>query len=148
MVILLNRFITYAHLILLTGLQVSANPDANRLFEDLLSGYNKLVRPVNANNETLEVKFKLRLSQLLDVVSVFDWIVLYFYCHLYKIILVSYNVGFSAREKPNNDNECLVATCEDLLKVLSLIFMSYNLMTMNVIFKKNYRKLSNNRPFE
>lgn len=47
---------------------VSANPNANRLFEDLLSDYNKLVRPVNNNNETLEVSFKLKLSQLLDVV--------------------------------------------------------------------------------
>lgn len=47
----------------------SANPDANRLFEDLLSDYNKLVRPVNSNNETLKVSFKLKLSQLLDVVS-------------------------------------------------------------------------------
>ena len=44
-----------------------ANPDANRLFEDLLSDYNKLVRPVSNNSETLVVQFKLKLSQLLDV---------------------------------------------------------------------------------
>ena len=48
---------------------IHGNPDANRLFEDLLSDYNKLVRPVNNNSETLAVKFKLKLSQLLDVVN-------------------------------------------------------------------------------
>ena len=41
-----------------------ANPDANRLFEHLLADYNKLVRPVNNNSETLLVKFKLKLSQV------------------------------------------------------------------------------------
>uniref|UniRef100_A0A7E4US16 Acetylcholine receptor subunit alpha-type unc-63 n=1 Tax=Panagrellus redivivus TaxID=6233 RepID=A0A7E4US16_PANRE len=41
--------------------------DAARLFEDLLADYNKLVRPVNRNSDTLVVKFKLKLSQLLDV---------------------------------------------------------------------------------
>jgi hypothetical protein len=42
---------------------------AARLFEDLLADYNKLVRPVDENNATLVVRFKLKLSQLLDVVS-------------------------------------------------------------------------------
>ncbi|VDN58332.1 unnamed protein product [Dracunculus medinensis] len=45
----------------------SGNKDANRLFEDLLADYNKLVRPVDNNSETLIVRFKLKLSQLLDV---------------------------------------------------------------------------------
>nr|ACF60610.1 nicotinic acetylcholine receptor alpha subunit [Ancylostoma caninum] len=44
-----------------------ANRDANRLFEDLLADYNKLVRPVDNNSDTLVVRFKLKLSQLLDV---------------------------------------------------------------------------------
>ncbi|GMT30642.1 hypothetical protein PFISCL1PPCAC_21939, partial [Pristionchus fissidentatus] len=52
---------------LLCPLPAVANRDANRLFEDLLSDYNKLVRPVDNNTETLVVKFKLKLSQLLDV---------------------------------------------------------------------------------
>lgn len=47
---------------------VAANKDAARLFEDLLADYNKLVRPVDNNTATLVVKFKLKLSQLLDVV--------------------------------------------------------------------------------
>ncbi len=47
-----------------------ADSEATRLFEDLLSGYNKLIRPLTLRNKTapLEVKFKMRLSQLLDVV--------------------------------------------------------------------------------
>lgn len=49
--------------------EIEANPDAKRLFEDLTADYNKLVRPVMNDSDTLEVKFKLRLSQLLDVVS-------------------------------------------------------------------------------
>lgn len=50
---------------------IAANKDAARLFEDLLADYNKLVRPVDENNATLVVRFKLKLSQLLDVVSAF-----------------------------------------------------------------------------
>lgn len=53
----------------------AANKDAARLFEDLLADYNKLVRPVDNNSDTLVVKFKLKLSQLLDVV-----------CNLFKIL--------------------------------------------------------------
>lgn len=48
-----------------------ANKDAARLFEDLLADYNKLVRPVENNTATLVVKFKLKLSQLLDVVKIY-----------------------------------------------------------------------------
>ena len=48
----------------------SCNPDAKRLFDDLLSSYNKLVRPVMNVTDAVTVKFKLKLSQLIDVVSV------------------------------------------------------------------------------
>ncbi|KAH7694302.1 nicotinic acetylcholine receptor alpha subunit 63b, partial [Aphelenchoides avenae] len=48
-------------------LTTAAHSDAARLFEDLLADYNKLVRPVENNSATLVVKFKLKLSQLLDV---------------------------------------------------------------------------------
>ena len=49
-----------------------ANSDAKRLYDDLLrkSGYNKLIRPVINNTDKLIVKLGLRLSQLIDVVSV------------------------------------------------------------------------------
>lgn len=47
----------------------SMNPDAKRLYDDLLSNYNKLVRPVLNNTDPLPVRIKLKLSQLIDIVS-------------------------------------------------------------------------------
>ena len=48
-----------------TGL---CNPDAKRLYDEILSGYNKLVRPVKNVTDPVTVKVKLKLSQLIDVV--------------------------------------------------------------------------------
>lgn len=50
---------------------VDCNPDAKRLYVDLLvnSSYNKLIRPVAKVKDTLTVKLGLRLSQLIGVVS-------------------------------------------------------------------------------
>lgn len=48
---------------------VDANPDAKRLYDDLLSNYNRLIRPVGNNSDRLTVKMGLRLSQLIDVVT-------------------------------------------------------------------------------
>ena len=45
------------------------NPDAKRLYDDLLSNYNKLVRPVVNVTDAVKVRLKLKLSQLIDVVS-------------------------------------------------------------------------------
>ncbi|XP_046399879.1 acetylcholine receptor subunit alpha-L1 [Ischnura elegans] len=45
----------------------SANPDAKRLYDDLLSNYNRLIRPVSNNTDTVLVKLGLRLSQLIDL---------------------------------------------------------------------------------
>lgn len=47
----------------------TGNPDAKRLYDDLLSNYNKLVRPVVNVTDALTVRIKLKLSQLIDVVS-------------------------------------------------------------------------------
>lgn len=47
----------------------SASQDAKRLYDDLLSNYNRLIRPVGNNSDRLTVKMGLRLSQLIDVVS-------------------------------------------------------------------------------
>ena len=47
----------------------AGNPDAKRLYDDLLSNYNKLVRPVKNTTDILTVYIKLKLSQLIDVVS-------------------------------------------------------------------------------
>ena len=46
----------------------AGNPDAKRLYDDLLSNYNKLVRPVVNVSEAVTVRLKLKLSQLIDVV--------------------------------------------------------------------------------
>jgi len=45
----------------------SGNPDAKRLYDDLLSNYNKLVRPVSNVTEAVTVHLKLKLSQLIAV---------------------------------------------------------------------------------
>ncbi|KAH8360040.1 hypothetical protein KR093_010255, partial [Drosophila rubida] len=44
-----------------------ANPDTKRLYDDLLSNYNRLIRPVVNNTETLTVWLGLKLSQLIEV---------------------------------------------------------------------------------
>lgn len=51
-------------------LLVEANSDANRLYEDLMMSYNRFVRPVQNDSDTLVVKLGLKLSQLIDVVSI------------------------------------------------------------------------------
>ena len=50
------------------GVARGGNPDAKRLYDDLLSNYNKLVRPVVNVSEAVTVRLKLKLSQLIDVV--------------------------------------------------------------------------------
>ncbi len=67
------------------------NPDAKRLFDDLLSSYNKLVRPVMNVTDAVTVKFKLKLSQLIDVVSVAPWKV-----ESHKKLIVSIHLRTSA----------------------------------------------------
>ena len=56
-------------LALLIPLASGGNPDAKRLYDDLLSNYNKIVRPVVNNSDVLTVRIKLKLSQLIDLVS-------------------------------------------------------------------------------
>ena len=53
---------------------IAGNPDAKRLYDDLLSNYNKLVRPVINTTDVLRVCIKLKLSQLIDVVSILFFI--------------------------------------------------------------------------
>ena len=56
--------------VFLSGYLVNANPDAKRLYDDLLSNYNKLVRPVVNVTDAVTVRLKLKLSQLIDVVRI------------------------------------------------------------------------------
>ena len=64
------RFIMIFHLLISPTSVVLANPEAKRLYEDLLSTYNRLIRPVGNNSDKLTVKLGLKLSQLIDVVSI------------------------------------------------------------------------------
>ena len=59
------RFLTCQCLVLV----VLANPDAKRLYDDLLSNYNRLIRPVANNTDKITVRMGLKLSQLVDLVS-------------------------------------------------------------------------------
>ena len=60
-------------ILFLTALNInivySGNPDAKRLYDDLLSNYNKLVRPVSNGTEAVTVHQKLKLSQLIAEVN-------------------------------------------------------------------------------
>nr|BBE49556.1 nicotinic acetylcholine receptor alpha3 subunit [Nilaparvata lugens] len=62
-----HRLLGIIWLVLLLVSGCLGNPDAKRLYDDLLSNYNKLVRPVVNVSDALTVKIKLKLSQLIDV---------------------------------------------------------------------------------
>ncbi|KAK9880272.1 hypothetical protein WA026_010145 [Henosepilachna vigintioctopunctata] len=46
---------------------IEANPDTKRLYDDLLSNYNRLIRPVVNHTESLTVWLGLKLSQLIEM---------------------------------------------------------------------------------
>ena len=64
----LLEMILQAIILILSARICYSNPDAKRLYDDLLSNYNRLIRPVSNNNDTVIVKLGLRLSQLIDLV--------------------------------------------------------------------------------
>lgn len=43
--------------------------DAKRLYDDLFTNYNQLVRPVLNDSQPVKVEIKLKLSQLVEVVG-------------------------------------------------------------------------------
>lgn len=57
---------------------IEANPDAKRLYDDLLSNYNRLIRPVVNNTETLTVYLGLKITQIIEV-SLRNQVVLLFF---------------------------------------------------------------------
>ena len=77
----LVALVTTALLLPMTAAVINTgNPDAKRLYDDLLSNYNKLVRPVQNTTDPLTVRIKLKLSQLIDVVrSKYIWLVQIFF---------------------------------------------------------------------
>ena len=66
-----NGILFYATLWCWCSVASAGNPDAKRLYDDLLSNYNKIVRPVVNNSDVLTVRIKLKLSHLIDLVSRF-----------------------------------------------------------------------------
>lgn len=74
----------------------AGNPDAKRLYDDLLSNYNKLVRPVVNVTDALTVRIKLKLSQLIDVVRAFYFILARFVqkCNKHELC-ISVNISSS-----------------------------------------------------
>lgn len=88
---------TFVYLLLVTNCaMISANNDAKRLYDDLMSSYNSLIRPVANNSDKLIVKMALKLSQLVDVVSC---------CNFF---LDSANVIWSLESKVSNHDNKLV----------------------------------------
>ena len=73
----------------------AGNPDAKRLYDDLLSNYNKLVRPVLNVSDALTVRIKLKLSQLIDVVSCLCIYHIFNFSHQHKHIPVKINISIN-----------------------------------------------------
>jgi hypothetical protein len=78
----INHWLLWFLSALIVNSAVAGNPDAKRLYDDLLSNYNKLVRPVVNTSDVLRVCIKLKLSQLIDVVSTMS----FFYYHKIKVL--------------------------------------------------------------
>ena len=56
-------------MILMLNVQVdSGNPDAKRLYDDLMSNYNRLIRPVKDHGDKVTVKLGVRLTQIIEIV--------------------------------------------------------------------------------
>lgn len=51
------------------NINFKASENEKRLQEDLVLGYNRLVRPVDKNTDQLELKLGIKLIQILDVVN-------------------------------------------------------------------------------
>ncbi|KAF4519434.1 hypothetical protein B566_EDAN008661 [Ephemera danica] len=83
-----------------------ANPDAKRLYDDLLSNYNRLIRPVGNNSDRLTVKMGLRLSQLIDVVSLSLQMVMFTQTFVYVSLYTHVNhLSYWLMERLLTDNE-------------------------------------------
>ncbi|GFV88401.1 neur_chan_LBD domain-containing protein [Trichonephila clavipes] len=63
------------------SLAVWCSEDEERLVRDLFRDYNKLIRPVEAMNQTVVVEFGLSFIQLINVVSIIPLYVIYISGH-------------------------------------------------------------------
>lgn len=110
-------------LLLLCYIQtILSNPDAKRLYDDLLSNYNRLIRPVSNNTDTVLVKLGLRLSQLIELVCFYRLYQLnyfkfsrYFLLQNLKDQILTTNVWL--------EHVCLVIQIYLIFRLLTLIFL-------------------------
>ena len=128
-----NSFWLVAILLLCTRLPASqavintGNPDAKRLYDDLLSNYNKLVRPVQNTTDPLTVRIKLKLSQLIDVVSH------YFVVHKKELLLL-----VSSTRKQKYGSKLIIFLSNSYFNecIITMIYCIYI-----VIFKQRHHRL-------
>lgn len=64
-----HRWVFIIFVVMLSGV-CKAHPAAKRLHDDLLSDYNRLIRPVGNHSHKVTVHLGLKLSQLIDIVSI------------------------------------------------------------------------------
>lgn len=90
-----------------------ANMYAKRLYDDLLSNYNRLIRPVNNSTDKLTVWLNLKLSQLIEVVR--SWSIFIYYdkfnndCH---------DLNCTIESKESSDDHIYVAGTGLLLYIV------------------------------
>ena len=86
---------TLVFLVLALNLQSCyGSSDAERLYDDLINGYNPLIRPVGNISDRLTIKLGLKLSQLIDVVSMSHV--------LHKYLPIGSNIE---PQEPNHDHK-------------------------------------------
>jgi hypothetical protein len=108
----------------------SANPDAKRLYDDLLSTYNRLIRPVSNNTDTVLVKLGLRLSQLIELVSNFS-----FYFFFYRCCCCNLSGAYLIDEKNVNNHSNLIFILTQGFLRIYIYFMENNLcLCENFVF--------------
>jgi hypothetical protein len=97
----------------------NANPDAKRLYDDLLfqNDYNVLIRPVSNHRNNLTVEINLKLSALVDVVriSLSQMFRLFSVVpnHCWHNYIIGANVEFLSLHRPlwPLNNGCVLVIC-------------------------------------
>ena len=56
-------------ILFISFIEIFGNEDAKRLYDDLMVNYNRHRRPAPSPSEPITIKLKMRLSQIIDVVS-------------------------------------------------------------------------------
>jgi hypothetical protein len=119
-------------LILSAGICYS-NPDAKRLYDDLLSNYNRLIRPVSNNTDTVIVKLGLRLSQLIDLVrDVYIYIYVYILQHNVYVYNILHKLNAYIRQLHSLSFLLLSRNLISFLSICHLQNLKDQILTTNV----------------